>query len=83
MFKPRNKKEAEAVWEDFLNMSKKTGEGLLRFVFQDEHDFLMGDTNSGSVYRSFNLVECPEDAVNPNVQPSTDEEPPVKKIKKE
>jgi hypothetical protein len=82
MFKPRNKKEAEAVWEELLNMSKKTGEGLLRFVFQDQHDFLMGDTNTGSVYRNFNLVECPEDAVNP-IAHLTDEDPLAKKSKKE
>ncbi len=61
MFKPQNKKEAESVWEELLNMSKRTGEGLLRFVFQDPHDFLMGVTSVGSVYRNFNLVECPED----------------------
>ncbi len=47
MFKPRNKKEAEAVWEELLNMSKRTGEGLLRYVFQDPHDFLMGGHEHG------------------------------------
>ena len=61
MFKPRNKKEAEAIWDELLNMSKKVGDELLRFVFQEPHDFLMGDTNTGTVYRNFNLVECPED----------------------
>jgi hypothetical protein len=82
MFKPRNKKEAEAVWEELLNMSKRTGEGLLRFVFQDPHDFLMGDTNTGSVYRNFNLVECPEDTGLNNV--ALTEEPHIdKKARKE
>jgi hypothetical protein len=80
MFKPRNKKEAEAVWEELLNMSQKTGEGLLRFVFQDPHNFLMGDTNTGNVYRNFNLVECPEDTGTVNT-PLADEHPPDKKIK--
>ena len=82
MFKPRNKKEAEAVWEELLNISKRTGEGLLRFVFQDIHDFLMGDTNTGSVYRNFNLVECPEDT-GLNNESLTDEPHIDKKVRKE
>lgn len=61
MFKPRNKKEADAVWEELLFMSKKVGDGLLRFVYQEPHDFLMGDANTGNIYRNFNLVECPEE----------------------
>ena len=64
MFKPRNKKEAEAIWDELLNMPKKVGDKLLRFVFQDPHDFMMGDTNAGTVYRNFNLIECPEDVQN-------------------
>ena len=81
MFKPRNKKEAKAVWEELLNMSKRTGEGLLRFVFQDPHDLLMGDTNTGIVYRNFHLVECPEDAGTINMS-STEEPPPNKKLER-
>jgi hypothetical protein len=42
----------------------------------------MGDTNTGSVYRNFNLVECPEDTVNLNAHPA-EEDPPAKKGKKE
>ena len=58
-------------------MSKRTGEGLLRFVFQDPHDFLMGDTNTGSIYRNVNLVECPEDTGLNNV--TLTEEPHIDK----
>ncbi len=82
MFKPRNKKEAEAMWEELLNISKRTGEGLLRILFQDPHDFLMGDTNTGSVYRNFNLVECPEDTGTINMS-LAEEPPPDKKARKE
>jgi hypothetical protein len=56
-------------------MSKRTGEGLLRFVFHDPHDFLMGDANMGSVYRNFSLVDCPEDTGVNNV--SLVEEPHI------
>lgn len=82
MFKPRNKKEAEAVWDELLNMPKKTGDGLLRFVFQDPHDFLLGDTNTGNVYRNFNLVECPEEASNAGLLTDT-ELPDPKKTRKQ
>lgn len=61
LFKPRNKKESEAIWEELLFMSKKVGEGLLRFVFRENYDCLMGDANSGNVYRNFQLVETPEE----------------------
>ena len=61
-------------------MSKKTSEGLLIFVFQDPHDFLMGDTNTGNVYRNYNLVECPKDTGIVNM-PLADEHPPDTKIK--
>lgn len=65
LFKPRNKKESEAIWEELLFMSKKVGEGLLRFVFRENYDCLMGDANSGNVYRNFQLVETPEEVGDP------------------
>lgn len=56
MFRPKNKKEAEKIWEELMFVPKRTGEGLLRFVFREAHDFLMGDCGSGQVYRNFNEV---------------------------
>ncbi len=54
----------------------------LEVLFQDPHDFLMGDTNTGSVYRNFNLVECPEDTGTINMS-LAEEPPPDKKARKE
>lgn len=57
LFKPRNKKEAEAIWEELMFVDKKTGNGLLKFVFQNDHDFLLGNSATGAFYRNFNEVQ--------------------------
>lgn len=87
LFKPRNKKESEAIWEELLFMSKKVGEGLLRFVFREPYDCLMGDANSGNVYRNFQLVETPEELGEVSLGTGEKENPlvdpvPNKKAKK-
>lgn len=56
LFKPRNKKEAEAIWEELLFLPKKVGEKLLQYVFKDRYDFLLGDCNTGDVFRNFNRL---------------------------
>lgn len=61
MFRPRNKKEAESIWEELLFVPKNTGNALLKFVYRDMHDFLMGDANTGQVYRNFNEIDINED----------------------
>lgn len=54
LFRPRNKKEAEAIWEELLFVPKQVGESVLAYTFQDSHDFLMGDVDKGLLYRNFN-----------------------------
>ena len=61
MFRPRNKKEAESIWEELMFFPRKMGDALLRYVYQDQYDFLMGDCNTGNVYRNFNLIDLDED----------------------
>lgn len=61
LFRPRNKKEAESIWEELLFIPKNTGNRLLKFVYREDHDFLMGDANTGQMYRNFNEVEIPEE----------------------
>lgn len=56
LFKPRNKKEAEAIWEELLFLPKKVGNDLLQYTFRDQYDFLLGDCTTGDVYRNFNHV---------------------------
>ncbi len=57
LFKPNNKKEAEAIWEELLFFPKTDGEELLKFTFREKYDFLMGDCTNGEVYRNFNHIE--------------------------
>ena len=61
LFRPRNKKEAEAIWEELMFVPKKTGAALLRYTFRDKYDFLMGNCNTGELYRNFNLMDIAEE----------------------
>ena len=61
LFRPRNKKEAELIWEELMFVPKNTGAALLRYTFRDKYDFLMGDCNAGELYRNFNLIDISED----------------------
>jgi KaiC/GvpD/RAD55 family RecA-like ATPase len=76
LFKPRNKKESEAIWEEIMFVDRKTGVDLLRYVFQDKHDFMMGNCNTGDIYRNFSLLDIDGDELD-------DEEPEPKRIKQE
>lgn len=60
LFRPRNKKEAESIWEELLFLPRKVGDELLQYVYRDQYDFLMGNCNTGEVYRNFNRVDTHE-----------------------
>lgn len=62
MFRPRNKKEAESIWEELMFMPRKLGDELLKYVYREQYDFMMGDCNTGEVYRNFNKIEMETDA---------------------
>lgn len=68
MFKPRNKKEAEAIWEELMFVPRNVGEELLRFAFREPYDFLMGDCTTGEMYRNFNRIIIPEDGTDNNIE---------------
>ncbi len=68
MFKPRNKKEAEAIWEELMFVPRNVGEELLRFAFREPYDFLMGDCTTGEMYRNFNRILIPEDDLGKNTE---------------
>lgn len=61
MFKPRNKKEAEAIWEELMFVPRNVGDNLLRFAFTEPHDVLMGDCSTGKMYRNLNRIVLPTD----------------------
>jgi len=39
-YKPRNKKEMVAIWEELIFLDKETGEALHRSVLDKPHSFL-------------------------------------------
>lgn len=61
LFRPRNKKEVEAVFEEVMFINRKTAAALLKFTFRDDHDFLFGNTNTGQFYRNFNEIVISEE----------------------
>lgn len=61
LFKPRNKKESEAIWEELMFIPKSTGDELMRFAYRESYDFLMGNCNTGDLHRNFNRLVLPED----------------------
>lgn len=61
IFKPRNKKETEAIFEELIFISKQQAEEVLRYVYKDSHDFMFGVTETGQLHRNFNelrLGDC-------------------------
>lgn len=60
MFRPRNKKEAESIWEELMFIPKKLGDELMAYVYRDTYDFIMGNCNTGEVYRNFNKIDMDE-----------------------
>lgn len=61
LFKPRNKKEAEAIWEELMFVPRTVGESILQFSFREPYDFLMGDCGTGEMYHNFNQLVLPDD----------------------
>lgn len=64
MFRPRNKKEAESIWEELMFMPRKLGDELMKYVYRDPYDFMLGDCNTGEVYRNFNKIDMEGDEVD-------------------
>lgn len=69
LFRPRNKKEAEAIWEELLFVPKQVGETVLQYTYQDEHDFLFGDVDKGLLHRNFNLLNIDNSNKTPGAAP--------------
>lgn len=55
-FKPRNKKEYSAVFQELIMRPQDVGEALQRFVFKNPHDFMFIDCESSTFHRNFDLI---------------------------
>eukprot|EP00873_Tetraselmis_striata_P015184 jgi/Tetstr1/435448/TSEL_024354.t1 len=54
VFKPRNKKETERIFEELIVLNKHESLDVLRFIYRDSYDFMFGITMTGQLHRNFN-----------------------------
>lgn len=59
MFRPRNKKETQTIYDELLFLPKEQHELLTNHIFpeDDEYGFLFLDTNRGRIHKRFNYLE--------------------------
>ena len=57
MFKPRNRKETQTLFEELVFLPKEDQEALLLHVFDKPHNFLLLDTARGRFHKNFNQLE--------------------------
>jgi len=55
-YKPRNKIEMSAIWEELVFLDKKTGEALQRFVFDKPYSFLFACADTKELYKKFDRI---------------------------
>ena len=60
IFKPRNKRELDSVFEEILFQPKHIIEHITNYVFKKPHDFLLFDVGKGDLYRNFNQLNISE-----------------------
>ena len=60
-YKPRNKKEYSAVFQELIMLPLDTAEALQRFVYQRPHDFMYLDYESITFHRNSDLIRIKDD----------------------
>jgi KaiC/GvpD/RAD55 family RecA-like ATPase len=56
MYKPRNKKEATAIFEELIALPREEAEEVMRYVFDRSFGFMFADTGTGELYKIFDLI---------------------------
>lgn len=56
IFKPANELETGIVEEEFINLKKDKFQDLCRFVFKNQHDFLMLNKNDEKYYKNLQRI---------------------------
>ena len=59
-FKPSNLSEWQAIGSELLALPQSSMQDLYDSVYQEPHDLLFAETNSGKLYRSFNKLNIIE-----------------------
>ena len=56
MYKPRNKKEATAIFEELIALPRGEAEEVMRFIFDRPYAFMFADTGTGELYKNFDRI---------------------------
>ena len=56
-FKPRNKKEFTAVFEELIFLDRDVADRLQRYVFDAPYAFLFADVNTNALHKNFDRIE--------------------------
>jgi KaiC/GvpD/RAD55 family RecA-like ATPase len=57
MYKPGNKKEATAIFEELIALPREEAEEAMRFVFDRPYAFMFADTGTGELYKNFDRID--------------------------
>jgi hypothetical protein len=60
-YKPRNKKEFTAIFEELVFLDRDQGEALTRFIFNAPSQFLFADVNTDKLYKNFDRIIVKDD----------------------
>lgn len=63
MYKPRNKKEYGAIFDELIFLDQQTADDLMRFVFRERYDFLFCDVEQSLFFRNFDRINLNADQV--------------------
>lgn len=55
-YKPRNKKEVEAIFSELIFLDKDTADKLQRYVYDEPYSFMFADVNTNKLYKKFDLI---------------------------
>ena len=61
LWKTSNKKELNSIYEEFSLLPRDQFDDVLRYAWQQPHDFLFMDTLTDTYYRNFNELSIKKD----------------------
>lgn len=56
-YKPRNKKEYTAIFDELIGLDREEADELQRFVFDEPYAFMFADTASGRFFKRFDSIK--------------------------
>ena len=59
-FNTSNKKEFQSIYDDFINIKRETFDEIIKYIFDDKHNFMFLDTVNKQFFKNFNLLTFSE-----------------------